>query len=186
MQRLLDETTLLAVAEFAEFPALARLCQTSKATMAALKGKVLHRRAVALMAPRIMEEFKQMNRVPFQMVVRDTETLRFNDLDDDQSGTVTMIWVSTTNGGKSVEFKSAYVAYDGGFSTVEASIEVVVTPSETPPFDSGTMRITRYLDDDDAATTTEEYMGGFDYTRVRHLCPVHCPTEVFGSGVPEP
>ena len=165
---------LLSIAEFLDFKGLLMLFSTSKKSMKALKNKFTkesHPHALAYMTLKIFEARQNApHPARFQMLVRDAETIRFNALDRKQSGTVTMFWARVTDDRKSFSVQVSYVFQERGFSTVESSIEVVVTPSETTPFRSGTLRISHFRDT--TTTTTLEYSDGFDYNRVLEMCPL--------------
>ena len=163
-----------SIAEFLDFRGILNLFSTSKKAIKALKNKFTkesHPHALAYMTLKIFEARQNAQRpARFQMLVRDEETIRFNDLDHEQTGWVTMFWVRVADDGKSISIRVSYVANDEGFSTVDSSIEVVVTPSETTPFRSGAIYINRIRDT--TTTATLEYADGFDYHRVLELCPL--------------
>jgi hypothetical protein len=162
-----------SIAEFLDFRGIRNLFSTSKKAIKALKNKFTkesHPHALAYMTLKIFEARRNGPHTPFQMLVRDAETIRFNDLDHEQTGWVTMFWVRVADDGKSISIRVSYVANDEGFSTVDSSIEVVVTPSETTPFRSGAIHINRIRDT--TTTATLEYADGFDYHRVLELCPL--------------
>ena len=164
---------LLSIAGFLDFKGLVPLYRTCSKSVKALKDtftKESHPSAVAYMARRIIEERRNGPRAPFEMIIRSGRSLHFTDLDENQTGRVTVFMVSALADKKSIRCETFYEVRNKEFSTVDSSIEVCIHPSETAPFKSGIMRIHRICD-----TATLDYSDGFDYNRVLALCPLQFP-----------
>lgn len=96
----------------------------------------------------------------------------------------------TADDKKSLEIRASYVSSDAGFNTLEAFIEVKITPSSESPMRKGTVSIKReYNNNIDAADTTTTtttttdsivpYTNGFNPREALEWCPLEAP---FGLG----
>ena len=174
---------LLSIAEFLDFKGLLMLFSTSKKSMKALKNKFTkesHPHALAYMTLKIFEARQNAPHPAFiRMSIRDAETIRFQDLDEDETGLETIFWARVADDRKSFSVQVSYVELMEGFTYTRSSIEVVVTPSETIPFRSGTFRVSRFLDN--TTVETLDYADGFDCCRLLALCPLELPVGEFNA-----
>ncbi len=187
----LSEELLTSIAKFLEFKDILRLCLTSKDSSKALLQEFstkAHPHAVAYIARQIMQErINTPHPEWFKMIIRDPlHLIRYEDLDEENSGAVVLFSSDTADDKKSLEIRTSYISSDAGFNTLEAFIEVKITPSSESPMRKGTLSIKwEYNNNTDAADTTTTtnsivpYTNGFNPREALEWCPLEAP---FGLG----
>jgi hypothetical protein len=169
----LTEELLTAIAEFLDFKGLYRLSLTSKKVSTGVFQEFLtksHPHAVACISRRIMQARIS---TPFRMnlTVRDPlHWLRYDDLDEEQDGSLVLFCSEISDDRKSLVVRTSYARSDGGFAMLEDFIEATITPSRDDPMRRGAVSIKREL-----TTTTTEYTDGFDTRLALEWCPLEYP-----------
>ena len=172
----ISDKTHTTIGSLLPFEKLAMLYSTSKKLKKVLHTdftKRSHPAIIDYLGNRIMEEREIEPCEPYSMRIVDSQTLKFEHLDENNIHRLTYFCTALSEDEKSLLVKASYIFPEDGVNMPYAMIDVTITPSEINPAKEGTVTIKKQCSTD--SITESEYNDGLDPRLVIEWCPVGMP-----------
>ena len=168
-----SESIITVIGGFLDFQGLARFCLCSAEVNKVLRKEFITKSRPAVidyLGNMIMEEREAEPCTPYTMIVRDAQLIRFENLDEENTGRLMFFSTALSDDEESLVVRASYVFTEDDVVSIETFIEIMITPSKTNPAKNGTVRIKKqhHLE----SITESEYTEGFNPRLVIEWCPV--------------